>query len=199
MSPTVRNLIWVAAALMVSLLAGAAWVWWATSREVATPVTALSTAGTQGRALLVYQPGLSDFPDRITAAFADGLARSGWRVDRTTASVQAPSDLGRYDLLVLASPVYGNRAAAPLTAYVERAHDFAGKPVALVFTAAGDAGPALDASTHDVAAHHGRVVGRFGYTTQRPNEPVQTHAGSNIERAIAMARDAGAALHVAAP
>lgn len=184
----------VAAALLISLLGAAVYVWWASSRETTAPVTPLSTTGTAGRALLVYHPGLSDFPDRVTTAFAEGLAGSGWRVDRTTASRQAPTDLQAYDLVVLGSPVYANAAAAPLSRYIDRLGDLAGKPVVLLFTAAGDAGPALQASAAQVATRHGRVIGRFGYTTQRPNEPSQGVPGSNTDRAVAMAREAGKGL-----
>ncbi|MBX3622769.1 MAG: hypothetical protein KF891_22610 [Rhizobacter sp.] len=199
MSPFVRHSLIVAAAMLASLMAAAIWVAWATSREIVTGVTPLSSTGTTGRALLVYHPGLSDFPDRITAAFGAGMAAAGWRVDRTTASAQAQADLAGYDLLVLGSPVYGNAAARPLTHYLERLGDLGGRPVALVFTAAGDAGPALQASAGQAQAQHGRVVGRYGYTTQTPNGPSQGHAGSNVERAIAMARDAGAKLRPGAP
>ena len=184
----------VAAALLISLLGAVVYVWWASSRETPTPLTPLSSTGTAGRALLVYHPGLSDFPDRITTAFAEGLAGNGWRVDRTTASGQAPTDLGAYDIVILGSPVYANAAATPLARYIDRLGDLAGKPVVLLFTAAGDAGPALQASAERVAAQHGRVIGRFGYTTQRPNEPSQGLPGSNTDRAVAMAREAGKSL-----
>ena len=193
-----RNGLLVAAALLLSLAGAAVMVWWAAARETATPVMPLSTSGTNGRALVVYHPGLSDFPDRITAAFGAGLAASGWRVDRTTASQQAPTDLAAYDLLVLASPVYANAAAPALSRYVDRAGDFGAKPVVLVFTAAGDAGPALQTGAAQVATRHGRVIGRFGYTTQRPNEPDPGDKRSNAERAVAMAREAGKALRVPA-
>jgi len=199
MRANLRHTLVVAAAIVGSLLAAAAWVWWAASQEVVTKLTPLSASGSAGRALLVYHPGLSDFPDHITAAFADGLATAGWRVERTTASREAPADLHGYDLIVLGSPVYADAAAPPLTHYLDRLGDLGGKPVALVFTAAGDAGPALEKSAALAAAHHGRVVGRFGYTTMRPNEPSQGLPGSNTERAVAMARNAGLALHPSPP
>ncbi|HEX5686238.1 MAG TPA: NAD(P)H-dependent oxidoreductase, partial [Ideonella sp.] len=180
------------------LLLAAAWVWWASSREVVTGVKPLNSNGTTGRALIVYHPGLSDFPDRVTASFAAGLAASGWRVERTTASIQAPGDLDGYDLLVLGSPVYANAAATPLSRYLERLGDLRGKPVALVFTAAGDAGPALAATAERATAAHGRVVGKYGYTTQRPNGASPSAGGSNVDQAIAMAHDAGRALSPAA-
>ena len=58
--------------------------------------------------------------------------------------------------------------------------------MALVFTAAAD-----------IAARHGRLVGRFGYTTLRPDSSAHAPAGSNTERATAMAREAARTLRVA--
>lgn len=191
--------MWVVLAALLSLVAAGVWVWWATSREVVSPITHVSTSGAAGRALIVYHPGLSDFPDRVTEAFADGLSRAGWQVDRTTASRETSIDLHSYALLVLGSPVYANAPAAPLSHYLDRLGDLRDKPVALVFTAAGDAGPALQSAAEKVMARHGRIVGRFGYTTQRPNESPQGYTGSNTDRAVAMARDAGKALRSATP
>lgn len=188
----------VIGALIVSLIGAAVLVSWAASREHATPLTPVSATGGAGRALIVFHPGLSEFPDRILASFAQGLSGAGWRVDRTTASNKAPADLAGYDLLVLGSPVYANAAALPLTDYVRRVGDLKGKPVALVFTAAGDADPALQAMAAQVGQQHGRVVGRFGYTTQRPNRAV-TGGDSNTAVAVAMAREAGEGLRLAAP
>lgn len=191
-------MVLVSGALIVSLIGAAVLVSWAAAREHVTPVTPVSTSGGAGRALIVYHPGLSEFPDRVLAAFAQGLGGAGWRVDRTTASEKAPAELAGYDLLVLGSPVYANAAATPLTAYLERLGDLGGKPVALVFTAAGDADPALLATVAQVGQQHGRVVGRFGYTTQRPNGAA-TAASSNTAVAVAMAREAGEGLRLAAP
>ena len=90
------------------------WVSQAVKRETVAPVVTLNPTGSAGRALLIFHPGLSDFPDRIIAAFSDGLLQSGWRIDRTTASRQAPTDVRTYDLIVLGSPVYASAAAKPL-------------------------------------------------------------------------------------
>ncbi|HEY9109311.1 MAG TPA: hypothetical protein VIN58_21735 [Roseateles sp.] len=200
MSPFIRSTVLVAGAILVSLLGAVLTVIWASTREQPTPLSPMNTTGPAGRALVVYHPGLSDFPDRITAAFARGLIGAGWRVDRTTASEEALADLADYDLLVLGSPVYANAPAMPLVHYLERLGDLGGKPVALVFTAAGDAGPALATSAEEIARRHGRVVGRFGYITQKPNAPTPgDFGGSNTAQAVAMAHQAGEALRVADP
>lgn len=195
MSKTLMSLIVAIVLLVVVAVASVAWVFWAIKRETVTPLTTLNTAGSTGKALLVYHPGLSDFPDRVTAGFADGLAQSGWRIDRTTASREAPTDVKAYDLIVLGSPVYADAAAAPLRDYIARVGDFHEKPVIVVFTAARDAATAIEAVAAMVTRAHGKVVGRFGYTT-RANKSANPYPGSNAENAVEMARDAGRSLAI---
>lgn len=171
--------------------------WWLASREVASDLTTLNAAGQRGRALVVYHPGLSAFPKQVTGSFADGLVRAGWRVDVTTASAQAPGDVRDYGLVVLGTPVYADAAARPLSAYIDRVRDFHAKAVVLVFTAAGDANPAMDKAAAQISASNGRVLGRYGYTSSRPNESSKAYSGTNAERAAAMARDAALSLAIA--
>jgi hypothetical protein len=183
-------------AVVVVLLIGAGsliWVALSVSSERVTPVTTLNPEGSAGQALLVYHPGLSDFPDRIVGAFSDGLVQSGWRIDRTTASKQAPADLAGYDLVVLASPLYGG-LARPMADYIARVGDFVGKPVAIILTGAGDTEATLAVTRDLVATAHGRVVAGLAYTTMRPNQSAKAYPGSNTDKAIAMALDAGMAM-----
>jgi len=67
-------------------------------REQARDLITLNPSGGSGRALIICHPGLSDFPDAVAAAFAEGLIANGWQVDVTTASAHAPRDLARYDV-----------------------------------------------------------------------------------------------------
>jgi hypothetical protein len=198
MSSAKMGLVIAGGLVLVAAAGSLAWVSQEVKRESVTPVTRLNPGGPAGKALLVFHPGLSDFPDRVTAAFGDGLVQSGWRVDRTTASRQAPADVKAYDLIVLGSPVYASAAAMPLRDYIARVGDFHGRSVVLVFTAAGDATGAIETTAAMVTGRGGKVVGRIGYTTLRPNESAKTYTGSNTERAIAMARDAGRSLAVKA-
>lgn len=186
-----------AAAVVVIAAAASAATWWMASREVASGITTLNATGQRGRALLVYHPGLSGFPEKITGSFAEGLVRAGWRVDMTTASAQAPGDVRDYGLVVLGSPVYSDAAARPLSAYIDRVGDFHAKGVVLVFTAASDANPAMDKAAAQVSALHGRVLGRYGYTSPQPNPSDKAYSGTNAERAAAMARDAALSLATA--
>jgi len=183
----------VAIVVVLGIAAGSMmWLMNTISQERVTPLTTLNPDGATGAALLVYHPGLSDFPDRVVSAFADGLVQSGWKVDRTTASREAPADYAAYDLVVLGSPIYGG-PAKPLADYIARA-DFGGKPVVLLLTGAGDPDVTLRTTVEMVKAHNGAVIAPLAYTSMRPNEPAKSYAGSNVDKAVEMARDAGKAL-----
>ncbi|MHB1109107.1 MAG: flavodoxin family protein [Devosia sp.] len=188
------GLIIAIVALLSIAAASMVWVVTSISRERVTLLTTLNPAGAVGRALLVFHPGLSDFPERTMTAFAEGLAQSGWSVDLTTASGQAPVNVADYGLIVVGSPIYGGVVGKPAADYLVRLGDFVGKPVVIVLTGAGDTAAALDATEASIKALNGKVVGRFAFTTMRPNESAKPYPGSNVDKAIAMARDAGKAL-----
>jgi len=77
-------------------------------------------------ALVVYQPGFTGFPRDVSCAFANGLASSGWKVEITTASSQAPSNLLGYSLLVLGFPVYGAEPGDAIMRYINRTSNLNG-------------------------------------------------------------------------
>lgn len=89
------------------------------NKDVVSPIVVINSGGVK-TALVVYQPGLTSAPKDNSYAFADGLASSGWRVEITTASSEAPSDLSNYSLLVLAFPIYGGGPGAAAIRYVDR-------------------------------------------------------------------------------
>lgn len=190
------GLLAVGAVVILAGGASLAWMQWRLNQETITPLTVRNPEGTAGNALLVYQPGLTDFQTRVSEAFADGLADAGWRVALTTASREAPADLEAFDLIVLGSPVYGGRPGKALSSYVEQVGDFAGKPVALVLTAAGDVQPAIEFSESLVEKAGGRPVHGLGLTTMRPNEQASEYSGSKTNRAIQYAHHSGQTLRL---
>jgi flavorubredoxin len=95
------------------------------NKDVVSGIDVINPTGNK-TALVVYQPGYTGFPKDISYAFADGLASGGWRVEITTASSQAPSDLSRYSLLVLGFPVYGGKPGDPIVRYINRTNDLNG-------------------------------------------------------------------------
>jgi hypothetical protein len=118
----------VLATFLTIIVVGAillAYVLLSINKDVVSPVYVINAGGSK-TALVVYQPGLTSSPKDNSYAFADGLASSGWRVEITTASSQAPSDLSNYSLLVLAFPIYGGgttESFAPLSPFFLHVHE----------------------------------------------------------------------------
>jgi flavorubredoxin len=113
------------------------------SREVVSEIDIINGDGGE-TALVVYQPGFSSFPRDAVYAFADGLASSGWRVEVTTASPQAPSDLSKYSLLTLAYPVYGGTAGPAVVNYVNRVSGLNGINTVIIACGGDDSGETVN-------------------------------------------------------
>ena len=139
-------------------------------REVATGIEVLNPEGGAGTALVVYHPGRFGFGERVRAAFVEGLVSNGWRVETTTASALAPTDLSTYDLLVVSGPTYWFSPSRPMLSYLRRLRDTTGKPVATILTAMG-AGERSNAILQKaVQAAKGELVVSLLLYTVRPNE-----------------------------
>jgi hypothetical protein len=150
------------------------------NRDVVSAIDVVNASGNK-TALLVYQAGLSSLPKDVSYAFADGLASNGWRIEVTTASAEAPSDMSNYSLLVLLWPNYGGLAGAATIRYVERIDDFHGIQTVLIATGGNPVG-AFDTMKQKIQAANGGVIESLA-----PNE------GNG--NAIDIARQAGAQIH----
>jgi flavorubredoxin len=126
----------------------------AISREVVSEIDVMNADGDM-TALIVYQPGFSNFPRDMVYAFADGLISSDWRVEITTASSEAPSDLSKYSLLTLAYPVYGGTVGTAIVRYVDRISDLDGVNTVIIACGGGDSGESIIPLSQQVEAANG--------------------------------------------
>jgi flavorubredoxin len=139
------------------------------NRDVVSEVFVVNTNGDKS-ALIVYQPGLSSFPSDVSHAFGDGLATSGWRVEVTTASSEAPSNLSKYSLLVLGFPVYGGSPGTAILRYVDTLTTLQGIDTVVIACAAGSHGGSVDAIKQKVEATGGTVKESLALFSMAPNE-----------------------------
>jgi len=119
-------------------------------------IEVLNADGTR-TALIIYHPGLSSFMKDVTYAFADGLVENGWRVEITSASSQAPTDLSGYSLLGLGSPVYADGPSPAIKRHIERIGDLTRIDTVLLVTSGGSDGGAEAAMQQTVGEHNGAV------------------------------------------
>ncbi len=155
-------LIVLAAALVLSYL----WL----NKEVVSELEVRNSEGSVGTALVVYHPGKGGSGKRITTSFVQGLVSNGWRVEMTTPSAQAPTDLSGYDLLVLGGPTYWFTPNRPIRRYLRRLGDLGGKRTVTIITGMGEGGRSTSIMERDVREANGDLVKALLLYTIRPNE-----------------------------
>ncbi len=144
-------------AVVVFLAIVGTYVWSAVNKDVVSGIEVINPNGNK-TALVVYQTGLTSFPRDTSYAFANGLAESGWRVEVTTASSQAPSDLSNYSLLVLGFPVYGGSPGKVIVSYIDRVGGLHGLNTVMIALYGNlSVGESVDTMTQHVHATNGTV------------------------------------------
>lgn len=96
-----------------------------------------------GKAMIVYQPGGSDYCESVAQAIGAGLRGSGWEVHLDRANEQTAADLGGFDLLCVGSPVWMARPHPPVLDYIGRCEGLKGKKAAAFATAGQDPTPGI--------------------------------------------------------
>ena len=153
-------------ALTAAVVLSYAWL----NKEIVSEIEVWNPAGDKGTALLVYHPGKGGFGQRVTSALVEGLISNGWRVERTTPSAQAPTDLSGYDLLVLGGPTYWFTPSRPIHRYLRRLGDLAGKRTVTIITGLGAGDRSNSIMENDVQEANGDLVKSLLLYTIRPNE-----------------------------
>jgi len=152
------------------------------NKDVVSSIDVVNPGGSK-TALIVYQPGLSSFPRDVSYAFGNGLAASGWRVELTTASSQAPSNLTKYSLLVLGFPCYGATPGTAIIRYADRLTNLQGISTVIIACAASNTGGSVDTMKQTIQAAGGVFKESLTLFTLAPN----TGGGSATD----IARQAG--------
>lgn len=124
--------------------------------DFASDLDVLNPNGSQ-TVLVLYHDGFSSFTKDAIYALGDGLVENGWRVEITTASDKAPTDLAKYSLLVLGSPVYGGSPSASIERHLVRIGDLKEIESVGVVTSGGINAGAEDAMHQLIEEYNGVV------------------------------------------
>ena len=161
-------------ALVLVVIVGAS-TWYVVGKamqEIVTPLKTLNPTSGGPRAIIIYSPGVSDFHQKITDAFASGLIASGWRVDIDTASSQTLTDLTGYNLLVIGGPIRGGLPSKPVMDYIARVSSLNGIHVYTVLTSMGGGPQGEKYVSEWITTHGGVEVGVLSLSTMSKNTPV---------------------------
>ncbi len=137
--------------------------------DVVSEIFVVNEHGTSN-ALLIYHPGFSSFTKDVSYAYAEGLELNDWRVEITTASVDAPINISKYDLLILASPVYGGSPSPTIDRHVNRMGDLEKTETVIIVTAAGSPGNSVETMRAIVDEYNGINNTELILFTTAPNE-----------------------------
>ncbi len=150
--------MWLIIVLVIGVVFGSVGIIMAMAyREINRDITVQNPGGTTGTAFVVVRPGVTFLPDQVASQVALGLVNQGWQVETTTSSNATPTNMSRYDLVVLVSPVYGAHPHPNMLAYLERTN-LQNLPVILLLTSLGKQSIAMDAFRNATVAASGRVV-----------------------------------------
>jgi hypothetical protein len=138
--------------------------------ETVSGIEVQNPAGEVGTALVVDHPGRGSFHARVVSGFVEGLVAGGWRVETTTASGQAPTDLSGYDLLVLGSPTYWFTPSWPIRRYLDRLGDLTGQPTVTIITGMGAGERSAFMMQRQVQKANGELVSGLLFYRMRPND-----------------------------
>lgn len=149
-------------------------------REVS--VTEILNPSGQKTALVIYHPGLTSFTKDAANAYVDGLVFSGWKVELTAASQDAPVDLSKYSMLVLCWPIYDFHPAPTITSYIQRVGSLNGLSTAIITVGGGlDPLNAQSAMNKTVQEAHGQVVQALTLFRTNRNMTELTSQASSIQ------------------
>jgi hypothetical protein len=123
-------------AVLAALGTVAAYFEYSVYHETPTDIQVLNADGAK-TALVIYQPGLTDFAKNVTYTYAEALAAAGWRVEITTPSTQAPTDIAKYQLLALCWAIYDLNPAPTITNQIHRLGDLNGVDTTIIIIGGG--------------------------------------------------------------
>jgi len=156
-------------AMVVILAVLLAYVAFAINNDVVTQTVIRNPEGAK-TALVLYHPGLASFSKDVAYAFADGLVENDWRVEVATPSIEAPTDVSTYSLLVVVSNTYAFTPDAPTTRHLERIGNLNGIQSVLLTLGAGSAQESKQSLENMIQARNGTIIESLLLYSMAPNE-----------------------------
>lgn len=187
---------WIIVLGVLAVVWASSYLW--LNAEIVSGIEVRNPAGDVGAALVVDHPGRGSFHVCVVSGFVEGLVSGGWRVEMTTASGQALTDLSGYDLLVLGSPTYWFTPSWPIRRYLDRLGDLGGQPTVIIITGMGAGERSASVIEKWVREANGEMVSGLLYYRMRPNDD-DNYVNISQNKALAVEMAAQAARELSLP
>ncbi len=90
------------------------------------------------KALIIFQPSLTNATSLMANSIAKGLNDEGYEVTVNYPAKDLSNDISKYSIIIFGSPVYAGKPLDPVTEYMSKIKDFSSKKV-VIFSTGGDA------------------------------------------------------------
>jgi len=140
----------------------------------------ISEQGTAGIALIVYHPGFSDFQEKVTSSFAQGLVDAKWQVDRSTTARATIIDLTKYDLLAIGANTYWWNVDRQTRRFLSKSTIPKNTQVIGLITAIGASGRAEKKLHEGIKEAGGVAIYINSFWTMRPNDVEDTRPNREV-------------------
>lgn len=94
----------------------------------------ISSKNSGKKALIVFQPGLSQATSKAAEQIAKGLNKGGYEIILNNPGQHLSTDISKFELVVFGSPTYGGQVSKVLTQYMSEIKDFSFSKVILFTT-----------------------------------------------------------------
>ena len=159
---TLLTIVVVSAALLI-------YVGFVINNDVVTQLVIRNPEGAK-TALVLYHPGLTSFSKDVAYAFTVGLIKNDWRVEVATPSIEAPTDISAYSLLVVVSNTYAFTPDPPTTRHLERIGNLDGIQTVLLTLGAGSAQESKQSLENMIQDRNGTIIESLLLYSMAPNE-----------------------------
>ena len=164
-----KILLLVLIALLIVSVSVLIFVSFVTNNDTITELVIKNPEGSK-TAIILYNPGITSFAHDVSYAFAEGLLSNDWRVEIATPSEEAPTDLSKYSLLVIASNTYGFNPDNPTIRHLDRLGDLKGIDTVLLTLGAGSVDQSQKALEGLIETSNGTIIESLRLHTMAPND-----------------------------
>lgn len=103
--------------VLVLIIIGAG-IWASTYFNSTSSTTLNPTGNTTGKALVVYDPGLSGAPKTVATTMAEDLKSMGYTVTLAGINSKDAKNISNYDVLIIGSPTYAGNPSSTVKSYI---------------------------------------------------------------------------------
>lgn len=141
-----------------------------------------SSSQSHKKALIIYQPGVSELSSNVAHRIAKGLNDGGYEVTLNHPGSYLQSDVSKYSLLVFGSPVYAGKSSKALIDYMSRLKASPSSKIVLYSTGSTNVYVELDAMEKALNGLKAYKKTKFTVDMKAENDTIAYNLGKDLAK-----------------